>query len=320
MFHSDATPAALIKGLATFLPGVNRLANRGTGGSDSARYCYSVWLRHLVRARHADPALPIPAAVGEFGPGDSLGAGLAALLSGADAYYAFDAKAHARPERNLAVLATLIQLFSQREPIPDDVEFPHVIPKLSDYRFPHSILPDDALAVALRAERLGAIRRSLEMPSSQGTPAIRYIAPWSDTSLMAPGTLDFLWSQAVMEHVDDIRSAYRAMHAWLRPGGFLSHSVDYDSHGHTRTWNGHWTVPRLTWRIARGNRTYFINRQPHSAQRSEMQAAGFAIVCDERMEGPPLPRHRLAAEFRHLDDVDLRTSGAFLQAVKPRHV
>lgn len=98
-----------------------------------------------------------------------------------------------------------------------------------------------------------------------------------------------------MEHIEDTRAAYRAMHAWLRPGGFMSHSVDYDSHGHARGWNGHWTVPSLAWRIVRGNRPYFINRQPHSSHRSEIQAAGFEIVCEERIESPPLPRHRLAA-------------------------
>ena len=174
---------------------MNRFANRGTGGSGSARYCYSVWLRHLVRARQAAPALTIPA-VGEFGPGDSIGAGLAALLSGARAYYAFDAKAHARPERNLAVLETLIGLFSRREPIPDDAEFPFVIPKLSDYRFPRSILPDDTLAAALHPERIDAIRRCVETPSIRGP--IHYIAPWTGASLLPPGTLDLIWSQAVL--------------------------------------------------------------------------------------------------------------------------
>jgi hypothetical protein len=38
----------LMKGIATFVPGVRRLANRRAGGPASARYCYSVWLRHLV--------------------------------------------------------------------------------------------------------------------------------------------------------------------------------------------------------------------------------------------------------------------------------
>ena len=151
----------------------------------------------------------------------------------------------------------------------------------------------NAHRTGVHPERIDAIRRCVETPSIRGP--IHYIAPWTGASLLPPGTLDFIWSQAVMEHIEDTRAAYRAMHAWLRPGGFMSHSVDYDSHGHASGWNGHWTVPSLAWRIVRGNRPFFINRQPHSSHRSEIQAAGFEIVCEERIESPPLPRHRLAA-------------------------
>src|SRR6267378_2839545 len=41
----------ILRGLKTFVtPNPDR---KGTGGTVSARYCYSVWLRHLVRAAKA---------------------------------------------------------------------------------------------------------------------------------------------------------------------------------------------------------------------------------------------------------------------------
>ena len=43
---------ALARGLATYVPGMpilHRHVTR-TGGTDSARYCYSVWLRHLIKS------------------------------------------------------------------------------------------------------------------------------------------------------------------------------------------------------------------------------------------------------------------------------
>ncbi|MBM4372890.1 MAG: hypothetical protein FJ098_14650, partial [Deltaproteobacteria bacterium] len=76
----------LLWGIATFVPGVRFLDRRGTGGTGSARYCYSVWLRHLVLAKDRGLLDQVPATVAELGPGDSIGIGLAALLSGATAY------------------------------------------------------------------------------------------------------------------------------------------------------------------------------------------------------------------------------------------
>src|SRR2546426_11217743 len=82
---------ALLKGAATFLPGVNRMACRGSGGTVSARYCYSVWLRHLLHAHNSGLWKGV-ARIAELGPGDSFGIGLAAMLSGVDEYFALDAR------------------------------------------------------------------------------------------------------------------------------------------------------------------------------------------------------------------------------------
>ncbi len=37
---------SILKGMATYIPGIYGLVSKYTGGTDSARYCYSVWLRH----------------------------------------------------------------------------------------------------------------------------------------------------------------------------------------------------------------------------------------------------------------------------------
>src|SRR5687767_9389956 len=81
----------IVKGLLTRVSLFNqwRRHRAGTGGSDSARYCYSVWLRHLSILSAADFCIS-GARIGELGPGDSIGTGLAALLSGARAYVGLD--------------------------------------------------------------------------------------------------------------------------------------------------------------------------------------------------------------------------------------
>lgn len=72
-------PLALLKRIATFIPGIERLACRYSGGTISARYCYFVWLRHLVKAYENGLKTRFNR-VAELGPGDSLGVGLAAMI------------------------------------------------------------------------------------------------------------------------------------------------------------------------------------------------------------------------------------------------
>ena len=38
--------------------------------------------------------------------------------------------------------------------------------------------------------------------------------------------MDFLYSQAVLEHVEDLDNTYKAMQKWLKPSGFISHTID----------------------------------------------------------------------------------------------
>ncbi|HEX7007424.1 MAG TPA: hypothetical protein VF274_09800, partial [Alphaproteobacteria bacterium] len=92
--------AAIAKGLLTYVV-PPRFYNRSEGRTLSARYCYSVFLRHLVML-HRTGAPTDPRVVAEIGPGASIGAGLSALLAGAETYYGFDIKAYHHGARTLA--------------------------------------------------------------------------------------------------------------------------------------------------------------------------------------------------------------------------
>ncbi len=308
---------AVLTGAASFLPVLRERVCGGTGGTLSARYCYSVWLRHLVRA-HERGLNPLVHSLAELGPGDSLGIGLAAMLSGVAVYRALDAKVHAARERNVAVLGELYRMFQQRAPVPGDMEFPDVHPKLASYDFPCQILNDEVLEIALRAERVAAIRAALE-DGNERIDGIRidYIAPWEGFSLRAPASVDMVISQAVMEHVEDVAGTYRALFVMLKPGGLMSHNIDFRSHGLTRDWNGHWTLADRTWRLVKGSRPYLINRLPHSAHGDALEGIGFRVVADWRRGGQIIERSRLAPAFGGLSDEDLTTSGALMLSVKP---
>ena len=308
----------LAYGIATFVPGVEKLNLKGTGGTDSARYCYSVWLRHLVMADqhqlNADPQI-----VAELGPGDSIGIGLAALISGCDKYFAFDVVAYANIAKNLVIFTELVQLFQDRTPIPDEVEFPFVKPLLSNYDFPAHILNQRRLERALAPSRIAKIRDSIENCQQQGS-MIQYKAPWYDTSVVEREFVDMIYSQAVLEHVDDLVGTYKAMYSWLRPDGYISHEIDFKCHGTADDWNGHWAHSDLMWKLMRGKQAYLINREPHSTHIKTLDTAGFEIVCDRKTQSQSaLDVDRLAPQFQAISSEDLITSDTFIQAVKEKH-
>jgi len=306
----------LLYGLASFVPGVTALRPTKTGGTDQARYCYSVWLRHLVIAQENGLCTGPPATVAELGPGDSLGIGLAALLSGAERYFGLDIVDHASSRRNISVFDELVQLFQDRAPIPGKNEFFDLNPEVESHRFPSEILTEDRLRTALDPDRVAAIRRTLTDPNAGGE-FISYFAPWNNAGTIRQGSVDMILSQAVLEHVDDLPTTYRAMAAWLKPGGFVSHQIDFRSHGTADEWNGHWMYSDRFWRLMRGRRTYLINREPYSTHATLLQEAGLRLVAAKNVELPSnIPRSKLAARFRNLSDEDLTISSTCMQAVR----
>jgi SAM-dependent methyltransferase len=311
----------ILSGLATFVPGLIDRGQKGTGGSVSARYCYSVWLRHLVMARRAGMT-QCPEVVAELGPGDSLGTGLAALLSGARRYFALDVVEHANVTLNLAVFDELAGLFRAREDIPGESEYPGVKPYLDDYSFPLDLIGEEVLAEALEPGRLAGIRDCLKSLDGKGAgksdAPVVYQVPWYDSAVLQRETVDMVFSQAVMEYVEDLPHAYQAIHAWLKPGGVSSHQIDYKCDRTADRWNGHWAHSRLVWYLANRKRLTHVNRKAHSEHIQEQLASGFRINCQKLIENTSgLQREELRPGFRHLPDGDLVTSGAYILSMKP---
>lgn len=91
-----------LEGIATYMSGVNKFFLKGAGGTAHARYCYSVWLRHLIMA-HKNCLSTKVETIAELGPGCSLGTGLVVLLCGSKKYYAFDIVEHTNITENIKV-------------------------------------------------------------------------------------------------------------------------------------------------------------------------------------------------------------------------
>lgn len=300
-------------------------------GPGSARYGYSVWLRHLSAI--AGAGLPTDfATVVEAGPGPSMAAGAAALLTGAERYVAVDAVPHllqpGAGDRLHAQFETVRGLLADRAPIPA-ADFPELRPALDCYDFPDAVLPDARLNAALAPARVDALRPP-RAPQVVAAPdggqvvdfgAFRYVCPWTATAVHA-ASADLVFSQAVLQeipHAGDgpgsLAASLRAMAAWLRPGGVMSHQVDLGSYG-GGVWNEHWTFGDLTWRVVRGRRVNYVNREPLSTYLELLAACGMrvaALVSEYERGAPP---ESLAPRFQALPAEERDTRSAHVVAVR----
>ncbi len=303
----------LLKGALTWVPALDSWRRRraNTQGSDSARYCYSTWLRHLVLLDRYGFTIK-GARVGELGPGDSIGMGLAALLAGANQYTGLDIFPFSAKADLTTMFSELVQLYSAKAPIPDHHEFPRVHPHLDSYAFPEHLISDENFV-----HKVSAIREELHHNIGDG-PLVKYHAPWNSPSIIEEDSLDLVFSQAVLEHVDNLPETYEAMFAWLKPGGYASHVIDFRSHHLSPHWNGHWAYSDWEWHIVRGRREFLLNRLPLSAHLDCAKNAGFETLFLHCYQTPGgLLKQELAERYRRLGEHDLETSGAVLILRKP---
>ena len=303
--------APIVKGLVKHIPGVKKFLSNRIGGTIESRYCYSVWMRHLHHWNIFNNG--VPENVAELGPGDSLGIGLASLLCGTKHLYALDVVKYWDNKRNLEIFEELVALFRSRANIPDDIEYPLIKPKLESYNFPSGILSDNLLQETLAESRLNAIRKEIMDIDSPANSFIKYYIPWNGSGIIKPGCIDFIFSQSVLQHVEDFENAYSAMKKWLKPSGLMSHTIDFKSMGVTPSWNGYWMFSDFEWNIVKGGKVFLINRQPFSKHMELHSKYGFKILINvpTRSENK-LNRNQLSGKFRNLSEEDITTSGTYI--------
>ena len=308
----------VVKGALTFIPGAERLLPKAIASDNPPpAYFYGVWLKHLTLL-HSQRVFGSPQKIAELGPGDSLGLGIAALLSGVDCYYGLDIVSHTKPEHNLGVLEQLLEMFRTRAPRPSKgwPEFDHL---LDERLFPSHILSDQLLEKSLAPERVAHIRAALLSPTGRSGPiTIAYRVPWNSGAVIEKDSIDLIISQAVLEHVMDIPATYSALYEWLKPGSVMSHQIDFRSHDMTTKWNGHRAISEPMWKIMTGNRPYLINREPWSAHKREILGHGFELVSDmHRYRNDGIPRSKLTKRWRDVTDEDLTCAETVVLARKP---
>ncbi|HEY5971425.1 MAG TPA: methyltransferase domain-containing protein [Pseudoxanthomonas sp.] len=312
--------STIVKGALTFIPGITKALpgiGIGTGGTNSASYCYGVWLKHLVLL-HESGLRQVPDTVAELGPGDSCGIGLAAMLTGVNHYYALDVVRHGDNEDDVAIFDELLRLFQTRAARPTK-GWPDYDGFLDEGLFPSHILTDELLAASLAPDRVARIRSALTSPAgAQQDLSIRYMVPWFDDNVIDEGSVDLIISHSVLEHVVDLDVTYQAMRAWLKPEGWMSHQIDFKCHGLSGEWNGYRQYPEVLWKLVVGTRPFLLNRQPYSVHSALLERHGFEVVLDlkQHITDRGIKRSQLSSHWQGISDDDLTCAGAFIQAGK----
>jgi hypothetical protein len=311
----------MLGGLKSFLPALSD-GYKGAVGHTTGAYCYSVWMRHQTVIAKAVPRF-WPKNVVELGPGDSLGLGCAALLSGSERYVALDVVAHASPEHDVRVLDELVKLFEHHTPIPNEKQFPNLLPRLSSYAFPKKMFsPDGARRIRVDHAHVERIRSALLNRTHvlYDDVPLGYLAPWDERSVDRDST-DLVITQAVLQdmaHGDrssKLADTFAAMAKWLRPGGVMSHQINFAFPG-GEAWNHHWRHSDAAWRVVRGNRPFFENRAPLSTYLALCEKSGLEVVSVKREHQEGMARERVAPRFRDLPEEDFTTASAHIVAVK----
>jgi hypothetical protein len=240
------------------------------------------------------------AQIGELGPGDSIATGLAALLCGADRYCGLDAIRYSAQVDLEKMAGEITGLLTART-------------RLRDGRF-----PDEAIDWSGLATKIETVRAGIRAGVNNGE-LLRYYAPWTTSGMIAGGSLDLIFSEGVLQCIDNLPETYRAMFAWLKSGGYASHAVGFSGAYLSPYWNGHWAYSDWEWRLVRGRRPFLLNRAPASTHIRIAEEAGFEVLAVNRAYySGGLDVGALAPRFRAMSPDDLQTSRAILVLRKPR--
>lgn len=239
------------------------------GAMNKPDYAYDVFRQHFQRSNFVRKSDKFVSL--ELGPGDSLLSAIIATAHGSGKCYLVDAGAFATEE--IAPYREMADFLRSRN------------------------LP--APAIDTDCELAGALASCNAVYLTQGLSSLRKIPT---------GSVDFIWSQAVFEHIrrHEFLETMRELRRILRSDGVCSHRVDLKDHlgGElnnmrfpTSLWESNW--------VAKSG--FYTNRFRYSEMINFFKQAGFDVqtVSVNRWTASPTPRRLMSIEFQGLSEEDL---------------
>ena len=173
---------------------------------------------------------------------------------------------------------------------------------------------NERLKLSLKDNKINKIRKSI-LNTGKSNSIVQYRTDFFECNLSKD--FDMIFSQACMEHVEELRKTYKLMSNALNKSGFISHQIDFKSHATSKTCDGHWKYNSFIWKIINGNRNWNINRMPFSSHLHFLEENNFKNIKSNRdFTEPTFNGDQLAKEFFLISELDRSTSGGFIQAMK----
>lgn len=299
------------------LPWLYKKIRHSTGGTDSALYCYGVWLRHLKLLHKYTGLTEIPKTIFEVGPGDSIGTGLAAMLCGSDEYYAYDVVDFTDIEKNLIIFDELLKFFKNKRVMPKK-EFPNMMPRMENLDFPSDILTEDLLKRTLDPERIERIRNVIKNHEEKSPSEIKinlyFGVRFKDLLSLK---IDFIFSQGAMQYIDDVDEYYSLFYKILPPGGLVSTQMGFASTKTGDAWYDHWTYSDMEWKIISGKKICMISRRSYTEHVEGLKRNNLSLIKERVTRKNDIPdRKKLHGRFKELNDDDLAISSAYFLTKK----
>jgi len=164
----------------------------------------------------------------------------------------------------------------------------------------------------LRHVDLRALHEGRLYDGMKQAPLTHYVG---DVRTLEHGDFDFVFSQAVLEHVDEVESVFQALYDRTAPGGVHTHVVDFRDH------RAYADPKRTTWDFLTEEKPDgpFCNRLRVSHILAAFEKAGFEIVASagERKELPREVREKLLPRFTAMSEEDLETQDSQIVLRRP---
>jgi SAM-dependent methyltransferase len=148
---------------------------------------------------------------------------------------------------------------------------------------------------------------------------VKYLCPASIATCDLPDSaIDYIFSQAVFEHIHDPAKGWQHIARLLRPGGVTTHQIDLRDHRNPDRPHDHLRFSDHVWRMANNHSPFAVrNRWRLSDYREALTANKLRMARMEKTRTQRVADDvRLHPTFKSRDSEDLEAIDIFIVAIK----